>query len=85
MPSHFCVAENFGGINFCQCCKGCDILIAIINTRQKISVIKWEQAYTLLLQQDISYGANYAFFADRLGIEPRNFKWAKENVMSYYI
>ena len=39
-PSHLCVAETFGGINFCQCGKGRHILYVIINTGQKICVIK---------------------------------------------
>ena len=34
------IAEIFGGINFRQCGKGCHILYVIINTRQKICMIK---------------------------------------------
>ena len=38
--SYLCVAEIFGGINFCQCGKGHHILNVIINTGQKIRVTK---------------------------------------------
>ena len=39
-PSYLCIAEIFNGINFCQCGKGCHILNVIINTGQKICMIK---------------------------------------------
>ena len=39
-PSYLCIAEIFGGVNFHQCGKGCHILYVIINTGQKIHVIK---------------------------------------------
>ena len=39
-PSYLCIAEIFGGINFRQCGKGHHILCVIINTGQKIHVIK---------------------------------------------
>ena len=37
---YLCIVEIFGGINFHQCGKGRHILYVIINTGQKIHVIK---------------------------------------------
>ena len=34
MPRHFCTAEIFDGIDFCQCGKGRHILYVIINLTQ---------------------------------------------------
>ena len=39
-PSYLCIAKIFSGINFRQCGKGCHILYVIINTGQKIRIIK---------------------------------------------
>ena len=35
---YLCIAEIFGGINFCQCSKVCPILYAIIQNK-KVSVV----------------------------------------------
>lgn len=35
-----CIAENFGGIDFCQCCKGHHILINKGQKKVRLSVIK---------------------------------------------
>ena len=53
-PSYYCITEIFSGINFRQCGKGCHILYVIINTGQKIRVIK-----ILPMRADGEIGKNF--------------------------
>ena len=53
-PSYLCIAEIFSWINFHQCGKGRHILYVIINTRQKIRVVK-----ILPMRADGEIGENF--------------------------